>query len=157
MLAGPAWGRYYIGPIQLIVCLAAVIGAILLGGTSMKVLCILFHHYNIYCAIWFSQSIIIIKLIHQFFGCIWTHAGHISGFKPWRDHEVVRVCDHLRVLRVATGSDTIISFVAVHHLFLPCSLLCLRRLRHRRLHSCRFRSTLSLSLPIYLYISTATA
>ncbi|XP_039122265.1 LOW QUALITY PROTEIN: GABA transporter 1-like [Dioscorea cayenensis subsp. rotundata] len=35
-ILGPAWGRYYIGPIQLIVCLAAVIGAILLGGTSMK-------------------------------------------------------------------------------------------------------------------------
>ncbi|KAH7685625.1 Amino acid transporters domain-containing protein [Dioscorea alata] len=35
-ILGPAWGRYYIGPIQLIVCLAAVIGTILLGGTSMK-------------------------------------------------------------------------------------------------------------------------
>ncbi|KAM0946183.1 putative amino acid transporter, transmembrane domain-containing protein [Dioscorea sansibarensis] len=36
MIAGPAWGRYYIGPIQFLVCLASVIGTILLGGASMK-------------------------------------------------------------------------------------------------------------------------
>ncbi|KAJ0978324.1 hypothetical protein J5N97_013798 [Dioscorea zingiberensis] len=36
VILGPSWGRYYVGPIQVIVCLAAVIGTILLGGISLK-------------------------------------------------------------------------------------------------------------------------
>lgn len=38
---GPRWGRYYIGPIQFMVCFGAVIGNILLGGQSMKTIYII--------------------------------------------------------------------------------------------------------------------
>ncbi|KAG8078525.1 hypothetical protein GUJ93_ZPchr0007g4077 [Zizania palustris] len=35
-ILGPGWGRYYIGPIQFLVCFGAVIACILLAGQSMK-------------------------------------------------------------------------------------------------------------------------
>ncbi|KAJ6849424.1 GABA transporter 1 [Iris pallida] len=35
-ILGPAWGKYYIGPIQFLVCFGAVIGCTLLGGQTMK-------------------------------------------------------------------------------------------------------------------------
>jgi hypothetical protein len=35
---GPGWGKYYIGPIQFLVCFGAVIACTLLAGQSMKVL-----------------------------------------------------------------------------------------------------------------------
>lgn len=35
-ILGPIWARYYIGPIQFLVCFGAVVGNILLGGQSMK-------------------------------------------------------------------------------------------------------------------------
>ncbi|WOL03463.1 GABA transporter 1-like isoform X1 [Canna indica] len=35
-ILGPGWGRFYIGPIQFLVCFGAVIAAALLGGQSMK-------------------------------------------------------------------------------------------------------------------------
>ncbi|XP_020592752.1 GABA transporter 1 [Phalaenopsis equestris] len=35
-ILGPAWARYYIGPIQFLVCFGAVVGNILLGGQTMK-------------------------------------------------------------------------------------------------------------------------
>jgi hypothetical protein len=36
-LAGPRWGRYYVGPIQFMVCYGAVVACTLLGGQCMKV------------------------------------------------------------------------------------------------------------------------
>ncbi|WVZ68101.1 hypothetical protein U9M48_017087 [Paspalum notatum var. saurae] len=36
-MKGPGWGKYYIGPIQFLVCFGAVIACILLAGQSMKV------------------------------------------------------------------------------------------------------------------------
>ncbi|ONK71226.1 uncharacterized protein A4U43_C04F6180 [Asparagus officinalis] len=33
---GPGWGRYYIGPVQFLVCFGAVVGSTLLGGQTMK-------------------------------------------------------------------------------------------------------------------------
>ncbi|TVU33930.1 hypothetical protein EJB05_15746, partial [Eragrostis curvula] len=35
-ILGPGWGRYYVGPIQLSVCLGAVVACTLLAGQSMK-------------------------------------------------------------------------------------------------------------------------
>lgn len=35
-ILGPAWGRYYIGPIQFLVCFGAVVASTLLAGQSMK-------------------------------------------------------------------------------------------------------------------------
>lgn len=35
--AGKRWGRYYVGPIQFMVCYGAVVGSTLLGGQCMKV------------------------------------------------------------------------------------------------------------------------
>ena len=35
---GPGWGRYFIGPIQFLVCFGAVVSSTLLAGQSMKVL-----------------------------------------------------------------------------------------------------------------------
>ncbi|PON97145.1 Amino acid transporter, transmembrane domain containing protein [Trema orientale] len=40
-LAGPKWGRYYVGPIQFMVCYGAVVGATLLGGQCMKAIYLL--------------------------------------------------------------------------------------------------------------------
>ena len=36
-LAGPKWGRYFVGPIQFMVCYGAVVACTLLGGQCMKV------------------------------------------------------------------------------------------------------------------------
>ncbi|KAB1209397.1 GABA transporter 1 [Morella rubra] len=38
---GPGWGRYFVGPIQFLVCYGAVIGCTLLGGQCMKTLYLL--------------------------------------------------------------------------------------------------------------------
>ncbi|URE26457.1 Histone deacetylase [Musa troglodytarum] len=35
-ILGPGWGRFYVGPIQFLVCFGAVVGQVLLGGQSMK-------------------------------------------------------------------------------------------------------------------------
>ncbi|XP_065868854.1 GABA transporter 1-like isoform X3 [Euphorbia lathyris] len=40
-LTGPRWGRYYVGPIQFMVCYGAVVACILLGGQCMKAIYIL--------------------------------------------------------------------------------------------------------------------
>ncbi|PKA66859.1 GABA transporter 1 [Apostasia shenzhenica] len=40
-ILGPGWARYYIGPIQFLVCFGAVVGNVLLGGQTMKSLYIL--------------------------------------------------------------------------------------------------------------------
>lgn len=37
MNAGPRWGKYYVGPIQFLVCYGAVVACTLLGGQSLKV------------------------------------------------------------------------------------------------------------------------
>ncbi|XP_016456533.1 GABA transporter 1 [Nicotiana tabacum] len=38
---GPRWGKYYVGPIQFMVCYGAVIGSTLLGGQCMKAIYLL--------------------------------------------------------------------------------------------------------------------
>ncbi|KAI3972362.1 hypothetical protein MKW92_011305 [Papaver armeniacum] len=40
-ILGPRWGRYYVGPIQLIVCYAVVLSCALLGGQCMKTIYLL--------------------------------------------------------------------------------------------------------------------
>jgi len=40
-ILGPGWGKYYIGPIQFLVCFGAVIACILLAGQSMKAIYLL--------------------------------------------------------------------------------------------------------------------
>ncbi|KAI3918012.1 hypothetical protein MKW92_009189 [Papaver armeniacum] len=40
-ILGPRWARYYVGPIQLIVCYGAVVGSSLLGGQCMKTIYLL--------------------------------------------------------------------------------------------------------------------
>jgi hypothetical protein len=40
-MAGPKWGRYYVGPIQFMVCYGAVVGCTLLGGQCMKTIYLL--------------------------------------------------------------------------------------------------------------------
>lgn len=35
--AGPKWARYYVGPIQFMVCYGAVVACTLLGGQCLKV------------------------------------------------------------------------------------------------------------------------
>ncbi|KAK9690127.1 hypothetical protein RND81_09G106700 [Saponaria officinalis] len=40
-ILGPKWGKYVVGPIQFAVCYGAVVGAILLGGESLKTIYLL--------------------------------------------------------------------------------------------------------------------
>ncbi|CAA0823283.1 GABA transporter 1 [Striga hermonthica] len=40
-ILGPRWGRYYVGPIQFLVCYGAVVGSTLLGGQCMKAIYLL--------------------------------------------------------------------------------------------------------------------
>lgn len=40
-ILGPRWGRYYVGPIQFMVCYGAVVGSTLLGGQCMKAIYLL--------------------------------------------------------------------------------------------------------------------
>ncbi|PON75285.1 Amino acid transporter, transmembrane domain containing protein [Trema orientale] len=40
-ILGPKWGRYYVGPIQFMVCYGAVVGCTLLGGQCMKAIYLL--------------------------------------------------------------------------------------------------------------------
>ncbi|XP_019161987.1 PREDICTED: GABA transporter 1 [Ipomoea nil] len=42
-IMGPRWGRYYVGPIQLLVCYGAVIGNTLLGGQCLKTIYLLWN------------------------------------------------------------------------------------------------------------------
>ncbi|PKI68565.1 hypothetical protein CRG98_011051 [Punica granatum] len=35
-ILGPAWGKYFVGPLQFAICYGAVVGGILLGGQSLK-------------------------------------------------------------------------------------------------------------------------
>ncbi|KAH7561176.1 hypothetical protein JRO89_XS10G0185200 [Xanthoceras sorbifolium] len=44
-ILGPKWGRYYVGPIQFMVCYGAVVACTLLGGQCMKVQ----YHYTTPC------------------------------------------------------------------------------------------------------------
>jgi len=36
-LTGPAWGKYFVGPLQFAICYGAVVACTLLGGQSLKV------------------------------------------------------------------------------------------------------------------------
>jgi hypothetical protein len=38
VVAGPRWAKYYIGPLQFIICFGTVIGGPLVGGKSLKVM-----------------------------------------------------------------------------------------------------------------------
>lgn len=38
VVAGPRWAKYYIGPLQFIICFGTVIGGPLVGGKSLKVI-----------------------------------------------------------------------------------------------------------------------
>lgn len=40
-ILGPKWGKYYVGPIQFVVCYGAVVGCTLLGGQCMKAIYLL--------------------------------------------------------------------------------------------------------------------
>ncbi|KAL3530432.1 hypothetical protein ACH5RR_009754 [Cinchona calisaya] len=40
-ILGPRWGRYYVGPIQFLVCYGAVVGSTLLGGQCLKAIYLL--------------------------------------------------------------------------------------------------------------------
>ncbi|KAJ9554735.1 hypothetical protein OSB04_009349 [Centaurea solstitialis] len=40
-ILGPRWGKYYVGPIQFMVCYGAVVGNILLGGQCLKAIYVL--------------------------------------------------------------------------------------------------------------------
>ncbi|XP_076922058.1 GABA transporter 1-like [Bidens hawaiensis] len=42
-ILGPGWGRYYVGPIQFMVCYGAVVGNILLGGQCLKAIYVLWN------------------------------------------------------------------------------------------------------------------
>ncbi|CAI9289948.1 unnamed protein product [Lactuca saligna] len=42
-ILGPKWGKYYVGPIQFMVCYGAVVGNILLGGQCLKAIYILWN------------------------------------------------------------------------------------------------------------------
>ncbi|PPD66507.1 hypothetical protein GOBAR_DD36613 [Gossypium barbadense] len=42
-LAGPRWGKYFVGPLQIAICYGAVIGCILLGGQSLKFIYLLYN------------------------------------------------------------------------------------------------------------------
>ena len=37
ILAGPKWGKFYVGPVQFLVCYGAVVASTLLGGQCLKV------------------------------------------------------------------------------------------------------------------------
>ncbi|KAG8371206.1 hypothetical protein BUALT_Bualt13G0063200 [Buddleja alternifolia] len=40
-ILGPKWGKYYVGPVQFLVCYGAVVGSTLLGGQCMKAIYLL--------------------------------------------------------------------------------------------------------------------
>ncbi|MBA0630048.1 hypothetical protein Godav_002181 [Gossypium davidsonii] len=42
-LAGPRWGKYFVGPLQIAICYGAVIACILLGGQSLKFIYLLYN------------------------------------------------------------------------------------------------------------------
>ncbi|KAI3706457.1 hypothetical protein L6452_24213 [Arctium lappa] len=42
-ILGPRWGKYYVGPIQFMVCYGAVVGNILLGGQCLKAIYVLWN------------------------------------------------------------------------------------------------------------------
>lgn len=108
-MAGPKWGRYYVGPIQFMVCYGAVVGSTLLGGQCMKVLTInslpivaliLSHHITsiYFIFIYFGQTIYLLSnpngemKLFEFviiFGCFMLILAQVPSFHSLRHINLV--------------------------------------------------------------------
>ncbi|MBA0600821.1 hypothetical protein Gorai_004017 [Gossypium raimondii] len=115
-LAGPRWGKYFVGPLQIAICYGAVIACILLGGQSLKVSFSILPHSPLICAISLMYSSVI-------------SAVHLLALQSKWENAAVPVYNYLWNRTTILGTDTILSFAKTYQpcLSTPCS--CLQRMR----------------------------
>lgn len=121
--AGTGWGRYYIGPVQFLVCFGAVVGSTLLAGQTMKVQ---FHAPQI-------QPTSILRSAYNSISKSLL-AVHVHDIKSRGDDEAVRIRHHLWNLHARARTDTVVPFAEAHQPRLPLPLPRLQRLLHRWCH-----------------------
>lgn len=64
-MTGPKWGRYYVGPLQFMVCYGAVIASTLLGGQCMKV-----NHLIPFFFLWLDLEFVRLRKINKLLCCL---------------------------------------------------------------------------------------
>ncbi|KAM0947510.1 putative amino acid transporter, transmembrane domain-containing protein [Dioscorea sansibarensis] len=92
---GEKWGRYYIGPVQFMVCFGAVIGAALLGGQSMKSIYLISRPYG-------SIQLYVFVVI---FGVFMLILAQIPSFHSLRHINLVSLLLCLAYSACATGGS----------------------------------------------------
>ncbi|KAL9247391.1 hypothetical protein vseg_020827 [Gypsophila vaccaria] len=73
-ILGPKWGKYVVGPIQFAVCYGAVVGAILLGGQSLKTIYLLLD----------SSGTLKLYIFVMIFGCLMLILAQLPSFHSLR-------------------------------------------------------------------------
>ena len=113
--AGPRWGRYYVGPIQFMVCYGAVIACTLLGGQCMKVSSApisptFFFFFSIFKAstcISYSQIVEILKKFSNL-------AGNLLAIRTKWEYEALRIRDYIWFLDADFSSNPIFSLTKAY-------------------------------------------
>ncbi|KAI4383763.1 hypothetical protein MLD38_009565 [Melastoma candidum] len=78
-ILGPRWGRYYVGPIQFLVCYGAVVGCTLLGGECLKTIYFLSN----------PQGTMKLYQFISIFGCLMLVLAQIPSFHDLRHINMV--------------------------------------------------------------------
>ncbi|KAI4385452.1 hypothetical protein MLD38_003475 [Melastoma candidum] len=99
-ILGPRWGRYYVGPIQFMVCYGAVVGNILLGGQCLKTIYLL---YNPQGAMKLYEFVAI-------FGCLMLILAQVPSFHSLRHINMVSL-----VLCLAYSACTTAASIYIGH------------------------------------------
>lgn len=94
-ILGPKWGRYFVGPIQFMVCYGAVIASTLLGGQCMKAIYLLSNPHG---AMKLYEFVII-------FGCFMLILAQIPSFHSLRNINLVSLILSLAYSVCATAGS----------------------------------------------------
>ncbi|XP_059429012.1 GABA transporter 1-like [Corylus avellana] len=94
-ILGPRWGRYYVGPIQFMVCYGAVVASTLLGGQCMKAIYLLTNPDG---TMKLYEFVII-------FGCFMLILAQIPSFHSLRHINLVSLVLCLAYSACATGGS----------------------------------------------------
>ncbi|KAK4763535.1 hypothetical protein SAY87_012973 [Trapa incisa] len=78
-ILGPRWGRYYVGPVQFMVCYGAVVGCTLLGGQCLKAIYLLT----------MPEGTMKLYEFVMFFGCLMLLLAQVPSFHSLRHINLV--------------------------------------------------------------------
>ncbi|CAN1252506.1 GABA transporter 1 [Linum perenne] len=94
LILGPKWARYYVGPIQFIVCYGAVVACILLGGQCMKAIYLLSN----------PNGKLKLYLFITIFGCFMLTLAQIPSFHSLRHINLISLLLTLAYSACATAA-----------------------------------------------------